>query len=158
MCYPLTVQDDATRYLLCVDGHGSTETDAVQASFVRIFRKHGIPERMHRTLKAKTAQPPEQTAGAQQRHFGRFVRWMNEDRGHEGIVLPGGKVFLTSSLSGELVGLEEIRDGLWRAAYRRTVLCFVDSRGREPRVLSREPDTAEKEPEPFGVTVAAGRV
>lgn len=121
MCHPLTVQDDATRYLLCVDGRGSTSTEGVLSSFRRIFRKHGVPERihsdngvpfastglgrlsrvsvewmrqeievcrsrpghpednprherMHRTLKAKTARPPCATAPSQQRRFGRFVQ------------------------------------------------------------------------------------
>jgi transposase InsO family protein len=138
MCYPLTVQDDATRYVLCVDGYGATSTGAVLGSFERIFRKHGLPERihsdngvpfagtgigrlsrvsvewmrqgievcrsrvghpednprherMHRTLKARTARPPCLTAQGQQRRFGDFVRWMNVDRGHEalGMRCPG---------------------------------------------------------------------
>jgi putative transposase len=47
VCYPLTVQVDASRYLLCVDGHGSTSTLAVLSSFGRLFRRRGLPERIH---------------------------------------------------------------------------------------------------------------
>lgn len=226
MCYPLTVQDDATRYLLCVDGYGTTGMEGVLRSFAKIFRKHGIPERihsdngspfastgigrlskvsvewmrqgievcrsrpghpqdnprherMHRTLKAKTARPPESNVCSQQRRFVRFIRWMNEERGHEGLgmrapaelyadsvrpwqcrpkeaeypshwevrrvratgemKLPGGTVFLSQALAGEAVGLCEVADRIWRVSYRRSVLCFVDMRGKSPRVLSDEP-------------------
>jgi len=226
-CYPLTVQDDATRYLLCIDGYASTSTEDVLSSFRRIFRKHGIPERihsdngvpfastglgrlsrvsvewmrqeievcrsrpghpqdnprherMHRTLKAKTARPPCATPPSQQRRFGAFVRWMNEERGHEGlgmrapaevyepssrewrarpkapeypghwevrrvrttgeIRLAGSLVFLCEALQGETVGLAEVDDGLWRLSYRRSVLCFIDTRGETARVLCGVPE------------------
>jgi putative transposase len=219
MCYPLTVQDDAARYLLCVDAYPSTSGEGVARSFRRTFQRFGLPERihsdngkpfassgigrlsrispsrgvewmrqgievcrsrpstpqdnprherMHRTLKAKTARPPCESRSGQQRRFGMFVRWMNEGRGHEALgmrspsevyeassrewkacpeepsypghwevrrvrgtgelKLWGGLVFLSESLSGELVGLEEIDDGVWRASYRRTALCIIDRR------------------------------
>lgn len=230
MCYPLTVQDDATRYVLCVDGHGSTATEGVLASFRRTFQKHGIPqrlhsdngspfagtgigrlsrvsvewmrqgievsrsrpshpqdnprhERMHRTLKKETACPPSGTMSGQQRRFWRFMRWMNEERGHEGIgmrapaelhvaspreweanpkapeyaghwevrsvrsngemKLKGRLVFLSEALGGELVGLEEIEDGIWRASYRRSVLCLIDVRGKEARVMTNNASTRQ---------------
>lgn len=128
----------ATRYVLCVDGHRSTSTGPVVGSFERLFKKRGLPERihsdngvpfagsgvgrlsrvsvewmrqgievcrsrvghpednprherMHRTLKARTARPPCRTASGQQRRFGDFVHWMNMDRGHEalGMRCPG---------------------------------------------------------------------
>jgi len=47
MCHPLTVQDDATRQVLCVDGHGSTSTGQMVRSFERIFRRRGLLERIH---------------------------------------------------------------------------------------------------------------
>jgi transposase InsO family protein len=223
MCHPLTVQDDATRYVLCVDAHGSTSTESVARSFERIFRDRGLPERihsdngvpfagtgvgrlsrvsvewmrqgievcrsrvghpednprherMHRTLKARTARPPCMTAQGQQRRFGDFVRWMNMDRGHEAlgmrcpgdvyvasprewqsrpaepeypghwevrrvrrtgeVKIGGGMSFVTNALAGELVGLEEILDGIWRLSYRRSPLCFLDLRSGAPRVMA----------------------
>ncbi len=47
MCHPLTVRDYATRYVLCVDGHGSTSTEPAARSFERIFRDRGLAERIH---------------------------------------------------------------------------------------------------------------
>jgi transposase len=47
MCHPLTVQDDATRYVLCVQGHSSTSMEPVARSFERIIRSRGLPERIH---------------------------------------------------------------------------------------------------------------
>jgi transposase len=43
MCHPLTVQDDATRYVLCTDGRGSTSTEPVARSFERIFSDRALP-------------------------------------------------------------------------------------------------------------------
>jgi putative transposase len=43
-CYPFTVSDLASRYLLCCDGYLSTQTEGVKASLERIFREHGMPE------------------------------------------------------------------------------------------------------------------
>jgi transposase InsO family protein len=229
VCHPLTVQDDASRYLLCVDGHGSTSTAAVLSSFVRLFRRRGLPERihsdngspfagtgigrlsqvnvewmrqgievcrsrvghpednprherMHRTLKSATARPPCRTAEEQQRRFGGFMRWMNEDRGHEAlgmrcpgevyrasprewrskppepeypghwevrrirrtgeVKLAGRTCFISTALSGEAVGLEEILDGIWRLTYRRSSLCFLDLRSGTLRVMG-EPEAED---------------
>jgi transposase InsO family protein len=222
MCYPLTVQDDASRYVLCADAYGSTSGEGVSRSMTRLFRAYGLPERihsdngspfassgigrlsrvsvewmrqgievcrsrpgepqdnprherMHRTLKERTARPPASTRAGQQRRFGEFRRWMNDERGHEGLgmrapaevyarsdrawnprpgepeypghwevrrvrstgelKLKGGPVFVSEALSGELVGLEEVSDDVWRLSYRRSVLCFVDLRGARPRLM-----------------------
>lgn len=46
---------------------------------------NGRHERMHRTLKAATAQPPQNTLRAQQRAFERFMHEYNEQRPHEAL-------------------------------------------------------------------------
>jgi transposase InsO family protein len=44
LCYPLTVMDAASRYLLaCVGFHHPTH-DNVRAAFVELFKKHGLPK------------------------------------------------------------------------------------------------------------------
>ena len=43
-CYPFTVSDLASRYLLCCDGYLSTQAEGVKASLIRVFREHGLPE------------------------------------------------------------------------------------------------------------------
>jgi len=47
--------------------------------------QNGRHERLHRTLKQDTAQPPKATGRAQQRAFNRFRRVYNEDRPHEAL-------------------------------------------------------------------------
>lgn len=46
---------------------------------------NGAHERMHRTLKADTTEPPSKTIRAQQRRFDRWRRRFNEERPHEAI-------------------------------------------------------------------------
>jgi putative transposase len=227
LCYPMTIQDDATRFVVCVDGHGSPSTKGALRSFRRAFQSYGVPlrihsdngspfagsgigrlsrvsvewmrqgievcrsrpgcpqdnprhERMHRTLKSFAARPPCRSPSAQQRRFRAFTVWMNEDRPHEALGLQtpsslyvpsprewtscprepeypghwevrrirpdgqmklrGEQLFVSMALGGELVGLSEVQDGIWRLCYRRSVLCFVDVRGKVPRILSDAPD------------------
>jgi putative transposase len=49
--------------------------------------QNGRHERMHRTLKQETAQPPSRTARAQQQAFDRFRRTYNEERPHEALAM-----------------------------------------------------------------------
>lgn len=134
LCYPLTVQDACTRYLLGVQGLDSTAGAGAQATLERLFREYGLPEvirtdngvpfvapnsigrglsrlrigwiklgivhdrippgrpdqngrheRMHKTLKAETARPPEADRGAQQARFDAWRREYNEERPHEAL-------------------------------------------------------------------------
>jgi putative transposase len=43
-CYPLTIQDSHTRFVLTIDALRSTSTKEAQPSFERTFREHGLPE------------------------------------------------------------------------------------------------------------------
>lgn len=43
-CYPFTVTDLMSRFLLCCDGYLSTEGDGPRKSLERIFREYGLPE------------------------------------------------------------------------------------------------------------------
>jgi transposase InsO family protein len=43
-CYPLTVADEHSRYLLACDALRSTEVRGVRRAFERLFREHGLPE------------------------------------------------------------------------------------------------------------------
>ena len=43
-CYPFTVTDLRSRYLLCCDGYLSTEGEGPRKSLERIFREYGLPE------------------------------------------------------------------------------------------------------------------
>jgi transposase InsO family protein len=43
-CYPLTIQDSHTRFLLACDALLSTRSEEAQPCFERIFREYGLPE------------------------------------------------------------------------------------------------------------------
>lgn len=45
-CYPLTVMDAFSRYLLAAHGLLSTQTEGVKAVFRRLFREFGLPDRI----------------------------------------------------------------------------------------------------------------
>jgi transposase len=44
LCYPLTVSDLLSRYVLCCDGKRSTAMIPVRESLVHVFRENGLPE------------------------------------------------------------------------------------------------------------------
>ena len=46
-CYPLTIQDAFSRFLLCCDALLSTRGDEAKPSFERVFREYGLPQVMH---------------------------------------------------------------------------------------------------------------
>ena len=129
-CYPLTLTDAYSRYLLACRGLRAPTTELVRPWMERAFREYGLPlvirsdngppfasttglaglsrlsvwwiklgiaperiapgkpqqngrhERMHRTLKQETTQPPAAHARAQQRLFDAFVMEFNHDRPH----------------------------------------------------------------------------
>jgi putative transposase len=199
-CYPLTVMDRYSRYLLACHGMLHPTFQETVDCFRHVFERYGLPdvlrtdngtpfcgvglaglsrlavwwirlgiridrsrpahpddngshERFHRTLKRETARPPARNCRAQQERFEAFGNEYNYDRPHEalGEVTPGevyevshrpyparlpdvaypghfevrhvatnGTVslgatvyFLSETLDGEDVGLEEIDDGLW---------------------------------------------
>lgn len=131
-CYPLTVVDHVSRYLLACDAFPSNEGPHTRRAFERIFREYGLPrailsdngspfgspglarlsrlslwwirlgiaverivpghpeqngahERMHRTLKAETARPPDSTMARQQKRFDDFRHVYNHERPHEAL-------------------------------------------------------------------------
>ena len=44
LCYPLTIVDRYSRYLLACQALPSTSADGARATFERVFRAHGLPE------------------------------------------------------------------------------------------------------------------
>ncbi len=132
LCYPLTVTDNFSRFLLGCHGLPSVEQVGVFPVFTRLFQEYGLPvairtdngnpfatqaicglsklnvwwlklgiqhqrippgqpqhngrlERMHRTLKAETARPPQLNQVAQQLRFDAFRQEFNYDRPHEAL-------------------------------------------------------------------------
>jgi putative transposase len=46
LCYPLTVADPFSRYVLAIDALPSTHTASAKAGFERVFREYGVPRQM----------------------------------------------------------------------------------------------------------------
>lgn len=219
-CYPFTLRDGCSRYVLRCDALADTTYEATRRRFVRAFAEFGLPDRIrsdnggpfagpglgrlsrlsvwwmrlgivperiapghpeqngshehfHSVLKAGTARPPGPNARAQQRRFDRFCVEYNQERPHEalgneppathytpstrrlparltpleypghmerrsvfgvGLVsLHGRTVFLSEALVGEIVGLEEVDDGLWTIYFGSVVIGRYDE--RRSRVL-----------------------
>ncbi len=134
LCYPLTVCDAHSRFILSCHGLPSVEQYAALRQFDRLFREYGLPdairsdngtpfatqalcglsrlsvwwikldidhdridpgqpqqngahERMHRTLKAECARPPEHDMASQQVRFDAWRAEFNADRPHEALAL-----------------------------------------------------------------------
>lgn len=214
-CYPLTVTDNHSRFLLCCHGLPSVRQDSVLPVFERVFRRFGLPdairtdngvpfatqaicglsllnawwtklgiahdpiepgrpdqngrhERMHRTLKAETARPPRRDNAAQQARFDDWQREFNWERPHEAVGqrTPGSmyvssprpmpdavplpeyaghlevrrvsragtfrfhkrQIYLSDSLIGEDIALEEVADGVWSVYFYQRMLARLDER------------------------------
>lgn len=46
LCYPLTVADPFSRYVLAIDAMSSTHMAPAKAAFERVFREHGVPRQL----------------------------------------------------------------------------------------------------------------
>lgn len=131
-------------------------------------QQNGRHERMHKTLKAETAQPPASTLQAQQKAFDAFRREFNEERPHEALEmrtpaeryiaspreLPSRlppvnypahmevrkvstrgeiyylakRIFITESLIGDQVGIEQVSDDLSALYFCTYLLGYIDHR------------------------------
>jgi putative transposase len=132
LCYPLTVTDNYSRYLLGCQALKHPDYNGSKPVFEAIFKKNGLPaairtdngtpfaskglgglsrlsvwfiklgikperitaghpqengrhERMHRSLKAATAEPPKGNHREQQRAFNVFIPEFNNERPHEAL-------------------------------------------------------------------------
>jgi transposase InsO family protein len=147
LCYPLTVQDVCTRFMLATTGLDSTAGAGVRTTLEALFRERGLPdalrsdngvpfvaphvrghglsrlrvwwiklgiehdriepgrpdqngrhERMHRTLKAETARPPQADWKAQQARFDAWRLEYNEVRPHEALgQVPPASLYVPSA-------------------------------------------------------------
>jgi transposase InsO family protein len=215
LCYPLTLTDSYSRFLLGCRGLAHPAYAPTRSYFEHAFREYGLPsairtdngvpfasvglgglsslavwfvklgirperiekghpeqngrhERMHRTLKAEAISPPRKSMNEQQRVFDRFRATYNNDRPHEAIgqktpasiyrssareyptklpevdypsnfsvrqVKDNGcfkwqnqELYLSGTLAGELVGLEEIDNRIWKLYFSFYPIGILDLR------------------------------
>lgn len=214
-CYPLTVMDHQSRYLIGCRGFCSANGADTRRAFEKLFREYGLPdrirsdngvpfasraagglselsawwvklgirperiepgkpqqngqhERIHRTLKRAVTRPAAYSMAAQQRKLTAFKREYNDLRPHEALgqktpasayqpsnreypgkledmhypehlltlkVRPsgvvywsGGQVYVSHILKDELIGMEEVDDGIWELYYGPVRLGGFDQR------------------------------
>jgi len=236
-CYPLTITDAHSRYLLCCEGLSATSEREARPVFERTFREYGLPdrmrtdggspfasrapgglsrlsvwwiklgiepertrpgkpqdngrhERMHLTLKQETALPPRSSEVEQQSAFDGFRQEYNEVRPHEALgqrtpasvyvpsprpypetlpemayptsfavraVRTAGEikwrnelVFVSEALVGELVGIEDVDEGIWRVHFGPRVLGLLDYEGHFYRDRNYEPGRSGPQGGPQG--------
>jgi transposase InsO family protein len=215
LCYPLTLTDSYSRFLLGCWGLEHPAYLPTRAYFERAFGEYGLPsairtdngvpfasvglgglsslavwfvklgirperiekghpeqngrhERMHRTLKAEAICPPRKNMNEQQRAFDRFRAGYNDDRPHEALgqktpasvyrnsareypaklaqaeypeylslrqVKDNGcfkwqaqELYLSGALAGELVGLKQVDNGIWKIYFSFYPLGILDER------------------------------
>ncbi len=80
-CYPLTVTDGYSRYLLCCQGLASTRTELAKPVFTRLLEEYGLP----RVIRTDNGSPFASTALGRLSHLS--VWWIRlgiqpERRGH----------------------------------------------------------------------------
>lgn len=221
-CYPFTLSDAYSRYLLRCDGLSRTRESDVQPLFDSAFREYGLPvalrtdngppfasvtvgglsrlaiwfiklgirperidpgrptqngrhERIHRTLNEETAQPPGANMTIQRQRFDAFRRAYNCVRPHEAlgqqppadyfqpsprryptrlqdpdygpgidvrrvrqhgaIKWHGGELFISETLRGEPIGIEQTAEKQWTVRYGPLLLGYIDEANqfRRPR-------------------------
>jgi transposase InsO family protein len=221
-CYPLTVTDSFSRFLLGCEALDSVATKGAWPVFERLFHEYGLPnsirsdngapfassglaglsrlavwwlrlgirlerippgqpqyngrhERMHRTMKAEATKPPEATFPAQQRRFDAWREDFNTERPHEAlgnevpaaIYQPSARsmpsrlqdfeypshlllrrvhqngcikwkkryVHLSEALGGQVIGLEQVDEGMYAIRFCALELGFLDVRGSPPKLV-----------------------
>lgn len=132
LCYPLTISDNFSRYILSCQGLSHPTLEETKPWFDKVFKEYGLPEairtdngypfasvglgglsqlsvwfiklgikperiepghpesngrheRMHRSLKEATANPPQSNMQEQQKVFDEFVPEYNQERPHEAL-------------------------------------------------------------------------
>jgi len=167
-CYPLTITDAASRYLLCCEALHP--------------QQNGRHERMHLTLKREATKPASRNLLQQQERFDRFVHIFNDERPHEAlgmkyptelyvsssrpykglseleypfhdrtstvtncgrICLGNRKINLSTVFAGQNVGIKEVADQVWLVSFMQYDLGFFDH--ETGRITSAE--------NPFGAKV-----
>jgi transposase InsO family protein len=106
-CYPLTVTDHASRYLLLCEALESNAEKAAFTAFERLFKERGLPqghpqqngrhERMHLTLKKEATRPAGANLLQQQAKFDAFIEEFNNERPHQALDMKCPAEVYTSS-------------------------------------------------------------
>src|SRR5436853_565083 len=148
-CYPLTITDFASRYLLCCEGLQSTREHFAFSVFERTFKDYGLP----RAIRSDNGVPFASTSA----FFGLSklsVWWLRLGIAIERtvIVTPCGrlcfgrrKINLSQVFAGQAVGVREVTDHIWLISFMHYDLGFFDDQCTR----------VECAPNPFSAKVSA---
>ena len=102
-CYPLTVTDHASRYLLLCEALESTGEALAFTAFERLFKERGLPELEY----------PFHDSTIHVTNCGR-------------ICLHRKKVNLSTVFAGQAVGIKEVEEGIWLVSFMDYDLGYID--------------------------------
>ncbi len=110
-CYPLTVTDHASRYLLLCEAMESNAEKPAFTAFERLFQERGLPLAIRSDNGVPFASP-----------HGRTVMVTSCGR----LCLYRKKINLTRSLAGQAVGVKQVESGIWLVSYMDYDLGYID--------------------------------
>ena len=137
-CYPLTITDFASRYLLCCEGLSSTQELFAFTVFKRVFQQIGLP----RAIRTDNGVPFASARAVRTEHAIRVVASAgHRHRAHPprpgmrtitvtncGRICLGArrKINLSTVLAGQNVGIKQVDEHVWLLTFMQYDLGFFD--------------------------------
>jgi transposase InsO family protein len=140
-CYPLTVTDYASRYLLLCEAMESNQEQPAFLAFERLFRERGLPQAIRSDNGVPFASPNglfnlsklSEVYTASVRPYNGIPDPYYPFHDKTVVVTNCGrlcfyrkKINLSSSLAGQAVGIKEVDDGIWLVSFMNYDLGYVD--------------------------------
>jgi hypothetical protein len=129
-CYPLTVSDYGSRYLLLCEAMESFKEQGAFTAFERLFKERGLPQ----AIRSDNGVPFASPHGLF--HWSRLaVWWLRPYPFHDRTVLVTccgricifkKEINLSTSLAGQAVGIKEVDDGIWLVSSMDYDLGYID--------------------------------
>jgi hypothetical protein len=109
-CYPLTITDQASRYLFAVEALDSTKEINAFTVFERVFKENGLPAAIRTDNGVPFASPNAPFSLSKL-----LVWWLRLGIGIERIKTR--KINLSQVFAGQKVGIKQVEDRLWLVSF-----------------------------------------
>jgi transposase InsO family protein len=113
-CYPLTVTDQASRYLLLCEAFDSTREAPVIEAFQQLFRERGLPG----AIRSDNGLPFASPNGLY--NLSRLAVACGR------ICMHRKKINVSTVLAGQKLGIKEVDDGIWLVSFMHYDLGYID--------------------------------
>jgi transposase InsO family protein len=113
-CYPLTVTDQASRYLLLCEAFDSTREAPVIEAFQHLFRERGLPG----AIRSDNGLPFASPNGLY--NLSRLAVACGR------ICMHRKKINVSTVLAGQKLGIKEVDDGIWLVSFMHYDLGYID--------------------------------